>query len=214
MRRQRTGIQQRRLLGPALLLAGLVFLLLALLGALPSPWSGARSHAPGVLVPDAPHQELVKDATPIRHGDFVLTPRAEFRFEARVILSSIYRFDTGAALAPVDLALGWQRMSDSAVLDHFRVSQGGRWWRWRVDTFPIPEREIIASAANMHMIPADRSIERTLRGIRRGDLVEIEGLLVDARRESDGWTWRTSLSRTDSGDGACELVYVESIVIH
>ena len=35
------------------------------------------------------------------------------------------------------------------------------------------------------------------------------GELVDAVRP-DGFTWRTSLSREDTGAGACELFLVES----
>ena len=31
-------------------------------------------------------------------------------------------------------------------------------------------------------------------------LVEVRG--------ADGWTWRSSLSREDSGNGGCEVVYV------
>jgi len=41
-------------------------------------------------------------------------------------------------------------------------------------------------------------------------VIHLQGFLVDASR-GDGWRWRTSMSRDDTGDGACELVYVESI---
>ena len=35
----------------------------------------------------------------------------------------------------------------------------------------------------------------------------IAEVLVAAQGD-DGWQWRSSLSREDSGDGACELIYV------
>jgi len=41
-------------------------------------------------------------------------------------------------------------------------------------------------------------------------LVALDGYLVDANR-ADGWHWRTSLTRDDTGDGACELFYVTSV---
>jgi hypothetical protein len=195
--------------------AGLLWLvfgllvLLALLSRLDLPhWRGATQHPPGILVPAVPEQVDLAAAEPFLHGRYRLHPRAEFRLDARVLSRAIYRFDAGARLAPVDLLLGWQRMSDSAVLDHFRFSQRWRWGHWRVREFPIPEREILVSAANMHMIPADPQIERALRRLRSGDLVRIEGLLVDARGD-DGWRWNTSMTRSDTGDGACELVYVQ-----
>jgi len=38
-----------------------------------------------------------------------------------------------------------------------------------------------------------------------GDLVDVDG--------SDGFAWRTSLTRTDTGLGACETLYVRAITI-
>ena len=46
--------------------------------------------------------------------------------------------------------------------------------------------------------------------LREGDVIVLQGYLVDVDHES-GWMWRTSMSRTDTGAGACEIVYVESI---
>jgi hypothetical protein len=40
--------------------------------------------------------------------------------------------------------------------------------------------------------------------------VRIEGWLVEAVAP-DGWRWRSSTTRDDSGNGACELIYVCSI---
>ena len=45
---------------------------------------------------------------------------------------------------------------------------------------------------------------------RQGDRVRINGWLVEANA-ADGWRWRSSTSRDDSGGGACEVVYVCSI---
>lgn len=206
--RHRPHARPRAWAGLLWLLIGLT-VLLAVMSRLDLPSGrGATQHPPGVLVPAAPEQVNLAAAEPLVHGRYRLHPRAAFRLDARVLGSAVYRFDAGARLAPVDLLLGWQRMSDSAVLDHFRFSQSFRWGRWRVDAFPIPEGEIQVSAANMHMIPADPLIERELRRLRSGDLVRIEGLLVDARGD-DGWHWNTSMTRTDTGDGACELVYVQ-----
>jgi hypothetical protein len=30
----------------------------------------------------------------------------------------------------------------------------------------------------------------------------------------DGWSWRSSLTREDTGAGACELVFVQAIELH
>jgi hypothetical protein len=41
-----------------------------------------------------------------------------------------------------------------------------------------------------------------------GQIVHLEGDLVRADGK-DGWHWVSSLSRTDTGDGSCEVVWVE-----
>ena len=66
---------------------------------------------------------------------------------------------------------------------------------------------IVEVAPNVHLIPADAAVEAALKRLRVGQVIELKGVLVEARRE-DGWYWRSSLSRSDSGNGACELLLV------
>ncbi|GLQ46255.1 hypothetical protein GCM10007862_13060 [Dyella lipolytica] len=166
--------------------------------------------APGILAPDAPLQVDLDNGAQLQRGDITLTTRARFELTARVLSHEDYRYDAGASLAPEDLALGWGRMSDSAVLAKISISQSNRFYYWHVDEFPIPRREIEVSSANMHMIPSDDTVRRSLERVRTGQLVHLTGFLVDASRPN-GWHWHTSMTREDTGDGACELVYVESI---
>ena len=139
-----------------------------------------------------------------------VTPLAGFSIEARVLGREDYRLGREAEFSPTDLALGWARMTEDAVLSRLEINQSSRWYRygWK-DAPPIPVDEIVRSSANMHMIPADDAVAAALRRIDRGDRVRIDGWLVQV--ESDNWRWRSSLTREDSGGGACELVYVCSI---
>mgnify|MGYP006193093753 FL=1 len=96
------------------------------------------------------------------------------------------------------------------MLSRLQISQSSRWYRYRWNEAPpIPLQEIIQSSANMHMIPADDAVAAALRRIEPGDRVRIDGWLVQV--EDRDWRWRSSLTRDDSGGGACELVYVCSI---
>lgn len=165
---------------------------------------------PGVLAAQPPEQVDLEDGAALQRGDTMLRTRAHFELTARVLAREDYRFDGGAGLAPMDLALGWGRMSDSAVLSDIDIRQSGRFYYWHVASFPIPRREIETSSANMHLIPADGGVRRAMDRVRPGELVHLTGFLVDASRP-DGWRWRTSLSREDTGNGACELVYVEEL---
>lgn len=140
-----------------------------------------------------------------------LRPLAGFSIEARVLGREDYRMGREADYSPTDLALGWGRMTEDAVLSQLDISQGGRWYRYRWSNAPpIPVGEIVRSSANMHLIPADDAVAAALRRIERGQRVRIDGWLVEVN-SGDGWRWRSSLTREDSGGGACELIYVCSI---
>ena len=173
-----------------------------------------RAQPAGVLVTQIPGQSAPASAAPFVHEGFEVAPLADFALTARVLSRQTYRFDAGAAISPIDLALGWGAMSDSAVLDRLDIGQGARWYRyaWGRDGPPVAADEIRVSRANMHMIPADAGVAAALRRVRKGDVVRIDGQLVEVRRQ-DGWHWRSSLTREDSGAGACELVYVRSIQV-
>jgi hypothetical protein len=188
--------------------------LLALLVALVWYWHGSRpiTHPPGVLVADAPLQQPLDEAVALRKGEVAIKALAKFSLSARVLGRADYRWDELARLVPVDLALGWGRMSDSDVLGKIHVSQSGRFYVWRVGQFPIPEREIIESSANMHLIAADDSIERAIGRTRVGDVIAFDGYLVEADWPN-GRKAVSSLTRSDTGAGACEIVWVENFSI-
>ena len=192
----------------------LLFILFVLLFLAVRQWEQRPiSHPPGVLVPELPRQEGVTAAGPIRIDAFTLTPRANFRIRARVLSREDYTLGEEADLSPVDLALGWGAMSDQAVLDRIDISQGGRWYFTRYEyPAPISDAQIIRNSGNLHMVPANDWVEDRLDDVRVGDLVQARGYLVDVDRD-DGFYWRTSLRRDDSGGGSCEIFYVEQIHI-
>lgn len=167
----------------------------------------------GVLVATEPLQVAVEAASARQFGDFNLTPLADFSLRGRVLLVSRYRLDAESALAPYDLGIGWQRMSDSAVLRGLDLTQTGRFllWHWR-GAPPIPEDEITRSATNIHLIPANAGVAARIAALRPGQIVSLRGQLVEAVTAS-GWRWRSSLSREDEGAGACELMYLEEVRI-
>jgi len=168
-------------------------------------------HGAGVLASQPPIQERT-DGAEFKFDDYNIHPLQNFNIKARVLSTKHYTFGREADLAPVDLALGWGVMSDDSVLKDIQISQSNRFYYWRVDAFPVPRELIETSSANMHMIPADSQIEKTLKSIKAGQLVTISGYLVEAK-SADGWRWKSSLTRNDTGNGACELVYVKAISV-
>lgn len=171
---------------------------------------GSVELGPGVLAAEDPVQRDPSSTDTFDLEGYRITPLAEFKIRAKVLSREDYSMGREADLSPVDLALGWGRMSDEQVLQHIAISQSGRWYRWRTDNFPIPRREIETHSANMHMIPADEFIEDMLDDTREGQIVEFSGLLVRADAD-DGWHWSSSLTRNDTGARACEVFYVQRV---
>jgi hypothetical protein len=170
------------------------------------------SRGPGIIAPALPEQRVPTISQTLTLNGYQIQPLADFSIEARVLSTKHYNLGREADLAPVDLALGWGRMSDETVLARIEISQSGRFYFWRTDDFPIPREEIETHSANMHMVPADKLIERQLEQVRPGQVVTISGQLIEAQA-SDGWRWRSSLTREDTGNGACELVLVKSLSV-
>jgi hypothetical protein len=99
-------------------------------------------------------------------------------------------------------------MSDEAVIQQIEISQSSRWYSWYTDKPPIPLREIETHSANMHLVPADEGVESQINRARTGDIIEMTGKLVEITA-ADGWRWKSSLTREDTGNHACEVVWVE-----
>lgn len=168
------------------------------------------SQPPGILVAEEPHQVNLPGNTSFLHEGYWITPLAEFELDARVLSKKRYRFDRTSGVSPVDLALGWGPMSDSSILGHFSFQQRRRWVYYRHRGAPVSATEINRNMSNMHMIPANNQVARKLKSVRKGEVVSITGKLVYVEGKN-GLKWRSSMSRTDTGDGACEIVFVEHI---
>jgi hypothetical protein len=164
------------------------------------------------MITDAPIQATIERAEQFDFNSYQLTPLASFVVKAKVLSKTDYMLGRESDLSPTDLALGWKKMSDEAVLNKIVITQSGRWYRWHVQDFPIPRSEIETQSANMHLIPATDAIEAMIKQVKQGQIIEMRGYLVrvDAK---DGWHWQSSLTRSDNGAHACELVFVESFKI-
>jgi hypothetical protein len=167
--------------------------------------------ADGPTAPAEPRQTEMDAVQTVVHGRWRLTARAHYEITARILSREDYRFDLLSDLVPEDLALGWGPMSDNRVLGAFEITQSVRFYSWRpIKELPIPRQDVIEHSANTHVIPADPDVRFQLSRLRVGQVVHLTGFLVDAAR-NDGVTVHTSLTRTDSGAGACEVMLVERV---
>ncbi|MEQ6890252.1 hypothetical protein ABE957_16390 [Halomonas sp. CS7] len=172
--------------------------------------------APLLSIAEPPRQGEIEAAPrrlPVEGLGVQVVPRATFELTARVLSSREYRLGRDARLSPLDLALGWGPMAEERVIEALEISQRHRWYYWRSDTRPpIPARAIAINSSNIHMLAGDGPTMAALKRLEAGDRVTLRGHLVDI--EGDDWTWRTSTRRTDTGQGACEIMLVDSLMVH
>ena len=163
-------------------------------------------------VAEVPVQSSASESALERSG-YVIEPLANYDIRARVLSIERYRMGREAELSPVDFVLGWGPMSDDAVLGQLKISQGNRWFHYRWESAPPIDPLIMArSSANTHLVPADDSVRDRLLNVSKGAVVRLSGYLINVRH-ADGWTWRSSLTRDDTGGGSCELMWVTNVQV-
>lgn len=124
-------------------------------------------------------------------------------------------------LSPRDIGLAWGVLSKKESLKKIEwTSLGNRFLHWVAKDNrwinKIGGKSVINECfSNNHLIPSDDKTKKLIKSIKKGDYIRVEGYLVNVHiSKSDGsyLYWNTSTSRTDSGDGACEIIYVTNVV--
>ena len=170
----------------------------------PATWRGIPAKAD-------PVQSNTRLPAPFVHDGYTITPLARYSVTAVVLGRERYRNDRGAGLSPVDLALGWGPMSVASVINDLKISQSGRWYEYRWPNEPPLDPGLIATySANTHCLPADVEVRRRLLEVKPHELATLEGYLVEIKG-TDGYRWRSSLSRTDNGGGSCEVFWITAV---
>jgi len=67
--------------------------------------------------------------------------------------------------------------------------------------------------SNNHLLSADRAQRRLIKQIRRGDQIFFRGFLSSYEQPGNSFQRGTSVTRDDTGNGACETVFVTNLLI-
>lgn len=189
-----------------------ILIVVVVLGAYQYSRDRVIAQAPGILVTGDPLQvNYETPGRPIAVKDAVLDPLASFDIRARVLAIRRYWFDHFSKLAPLDFALGWGVMSDSKVLEQLNISQADRFYFYDWSgPHPADPQLMAQSSANVHLIPANDLIKKQLSRIHVGQVIHMKGQLVRVNY-LDGKEIVSSLIRTDTGGGACEVIWVTAV---
>ena len=149
--------------------------------------------------------------------NLTLYPQAEYTIVARVISKGKYNWDSRSVFIPYDLGLAWGYEGDPFYTD--LVQYWNRYRRLNIMSCSdiIDSNDLQCHVANVHVIPATTNLRRCLGSLKKGDIVLLQGYLVNATWEDfsyNFYTTNTSLTRTDQGDGACETMYIQKIMVN
>lgn len=178
---------------------------------------GEMSNIDGMLVPEEPEQHNLEntDYEPLIDGnkEALIQKMATYKIRARVLHTKWYNENNIGKYVPVDLALGWGDMSDNILIKKLDIGQGGRFYTYTYKDSSININNIIVNSANNHIIVRDERILKKMKKIRVGQIIKITGFLVNIKDVKTNETRITSMVRTDTWAGACEIILVEDFEI-
>jgi len=148
---------------------------------------------------------------------YVLYPVAEYDIRGMVVTRNDIRgftdiYHTSSSVDVVDVCLIWGDNTREAV---YRNSE---FWSEPFSCWYRPKNDRGAAAfhsdqlSNTHLLAKDESLAKQLNSIRLGDQIRLTGKLVNYHPAGASEQMRkSSLVRSDSGNGACEVMYVEAV---
>lgn len=168
---------------------------------------------PGILAPDPPRvTALTQKARTLVRNDYVYTALAQLDARARVLSVERYGRDRESQASLLDIVLGWGRMSDSKTLKNVDVAQTERRVLSKSYDPALPDAEVEASILNLHLVTSDPEVEKSLRQLRAGNIVRLEGYLVEAVG-GDGWRWKGTTPQRREPSLPSTLLWVERVEV-
>jgi hypothetical protein len=148
-------------------------------------------------------------------GKVELIPRAEYSLTG-VVKSKKKYSDYTSQISEYDLAMAWGDLNKDEIDSGISYSQNGRWYYYKYSPdISVNADYISKNSANVHIIHKDKDILKKIESLKEEDYIKLEGYLVDVDFKNPNNTslWETSETRNDTGNGACEIMYVENVTI-
>lgn len=207
-------------------LAGLLFLVVAFIVWTSKDTLPGRNAIDPRIARGAPVQVVYEGSPRIiteEYGEFIyrITPRASYRIPGVVV--SLHHSDSFTDIShefdpwnTMDICVVWGPNITTGGYTMVTYDHGDFtcYYRWSGENDPPFSGNFLA---NNHMIPANPLVADQIRSLSVGDQIIIEGDLVDysvSGKEGEKYGHRnTSMTREDSGNGACEIIYASSVTI-
>ena len=115
-----------------------------------------------------------------------------------------------------DLCVIWGENATNGSYRRARFHSGEFTCFVRFPSVPAAQAFVPRALSNNHLLAVDPELRRQLRALRRGDQIALSGYLASyGHTEGQGYWRGTSVSREDTGNGACETLFVTQLqVLH
>lgn len=149
-------------------------------------------------------------------GQVVAEDAGRYRVDAKVCGTRRYSKGSGwqAQVVPIDVCLMWGDLAVQDLRGKVEFQQDMRWTHFRTSPgSPISPNYVMTHAANTHVIAATDNVRRAIARLREGQVVRLDGHLVDLHGTHDGREifWKSSRTRDDDGAGACEVFLAQRV---
>jgi len=168
---------------------------------------------------DAPRQSSTKQSPfsfAYERNRYNVKPVAEYELHGLVVshndihsITDLWHDDTSVDTKDIAVIWGGNLKTNDFHRVHFENT--AFWVHWR---YPAGVQFNHSEIANNHLITDGEAARETIGRVRVGDQVRVVGMLADYEDARNPGHWRrSSTSRADEGDGACEVLFVREIEI-
>lgn len=150
--------------------------------------------------------------------EILLTYLATYEISGLVVKTdNYYGKDIYSQIAPKDVSMVWgfllegdnlSKIHFSRIVDRYIMynTKDSRWLESVGGWEKVGE-----CISNNHLIPSDKNVEKLIKKIKQNEYVKIEGYLISAKEIDGDFKIASSQTRTDDGNGACEIIYVTNV---
>ena len=162
-------------------------------------------------------ETIVSEFVVSRKGkELKVIPLADFDINGVVVSTKRYYSGFDAAVVPIDIGIVWGEITKPENIANIYFEQIVRFLRYRITgDLPFGYDYINKNVANIHAVPENKKIKRVLNSINKYDKVHLKGYLIQIESISNkNYRRRSSLTRDDTGDGACEVMWINHVKIN
>jgi len=175
-----------------------------------------------VPLSEDPVQQIIRGKEPFtldyRSSNYSVEPVANYEISGMIVShNDIGSFDdiyhTSDSVDVRDLCLIWgQNIEDD---NHLSFDFKNEPFSCHINQkdYNSPGEFRIENLSNNHLLVSSEKIREQIYTLNPGDQVRLKGMLVNYSASGSDFTRRSSLVRTDDGNGACEVMLVEELQV-